>query len=92
VKTRPLPILAIRDGDVVLRGLATEGGLGRFPEAFEMFDVVNDPGEAVNLVTRRPDLFARLRGAMEALHRSVETDRQKTLRWVDNHRPGKARE
>jgi arylsulfatase A len=91
IKDRPIPQVVIRDGDHVLRGLHAGWREGRdmfaFPRQFELFEVVNDPDEKVNLVETRPAVFQKLLGQMKAMHESVGKDRRESEAWIRNNRP-----
>lgn len=63
---RPLPDLAIRDGDWKLL-------VDRDGSAAELFDVVKDPDESQNLAADHPGLVKRLSDAVIAWERSIES-------------------
>ena len=42
------------------------------PEAFELYNVIDDPGEQQNLIELQPEVAARMRAELEAWNRSVD--------------------
>ena len=60
--------LAWLDNDVKLvRNYTAES-----PEAFELYDVIDDPEEQNNLIEEQPEIAARMRAELDAWNRSVD--------------------
>ncbi|MEM9675822.1 MAG: sulfatase-like hydrolase/transferase [Bacteroidota bacterium] len=68
------PVVAIRDGNYVLRGLQSEAFTQ--PTQFVMYDVVNDPEEKQELSQQKPGLFRSMREKMLAKYQDVNKERE----------------
>lgn len=76
----PKPSVSIRQGNYVLRGMQEKPY--QVPDTFELYDVVQDPQENLNLVAQNPELFHNMKAALQCMHADVERDRQATLRFI----------
>lgn len=70
------PVVAIRDGDYVLRGLQSESFTQ--PTQFVMYDVVNDPEEVKELSQEKPELFLSMKKKLIAKYQNVNKERERT--------------
>ena len=75
----PTPRVAIRQGAYVLRGFtSTPEKAFAQPDIFQLYDVVQDRQEAVELSKFKPELFGKMRKALLALWSDVNADREQT--------------
>lgn len=77
----PRPVVAIREGNYVLRGWQTEKFT--IPTEFTLVDVVNDPEEQQELSQMKPDIYQRLKQKLINKYREVNTERLKTASDVE---------
>ena len=77
----PRPVVAIREGNYVLRGWQTEKFT--IPTEFTLVDVVNDPEEQQELSKVKPDIYQRLKQKLIDKYQEVNTERLKTASDVE---------
>ena len=75
------PVVAIRDGDYVLRGLQSESFTQ--PTQFVMYDVVNDPEEVKELSQEKPKLFLSMKKKLIAKYQNVNKERERTAAEIE---------
>jgi len=75
------PHVAIRSGDYVLLGYHKQRF--KFPDKFELFDVVNDPEQKRDLSGIQRNRFERMKSQMKKMYRSVNNDRIMTARAIE---------
>ena len=77
----PQPVVVIREGNYVLRGLQTQAFT--IPTQFTLYDVVHDPEEKQELSQRKPDLYQKLKQKLVAKYQAVNAERQKTALEIE---------
>jgi len=77
----PQPVVAIRDGNFVLRGLQTEAFTP--PTQFVLYDVVNDPNEKQELSRVKPELFKELKQKLQNKYQEVNNNRKQTTQEIE---------
>jgi arylsulfatase A len=73
----PVPHVAIRRGRYKLHGYC-EGPMYGMPQRYELYDVVSDQQELLNIADKEPHLLRSMVAELERMHRDVLADRQRT--------------
>lgn len=81
----PTPRVAIRRGDYVLRGFtSTPEEAFAQPDIFQLYDVVHDRQEAVELSQFEPDLLEKMKQYLLEMWSDVNADREQTENATEN--------
>jgi len=78
------PNTVIRDGDYVLRGFHSEQF--SVPERFELYNIVEDPGEETELSATEPGRLREMKAALLAIYADVASDSSKTKQAITDRR------
>lgn len=79
------PVVAIREGNYVLRGLRSD--IFTLPTEFALYDVVNDPNEQYELSEREEELFASMKQKLIAIYQEVNAERERTAAEIEQKAP-----
>ena len=81
----PTPRVSIRRGAYVLRGFSSARGeeFAR-PDIFQLYNVVKDRSEMVELSKFEPELFERMKAELLEMWRDVNDDREQTQTEMEN--------
>jgi N-acetylgalactosamine-6-sulfatase len=74
----PTPRVSIRRGDYVLRGFTSEKVAFAEPDIFQLYDVVHDRQELVELSQFKPEVYEKMKKELLDMWRDVNAEREQT--------------
>ncbi|MEX2569625.1 MAG: sulfatase/phosphatase domain-containing protein, partial [Cyclobacteriaceae bacterium] len=80
----PTPRVVIRRDDYVLRGFSSNSEDFAEPDIFQLYNVVKDKMEMVELSKFEPELFEKMRSELIEMWRDVNKDKDQTRSEIDN--------
>jgi len=80
----PTPRVSIRKGDYVLRGFTTKEEAFAEPDIFQLYDVVHDRLETVELSQFKPEILAKMKKELLEMWKDVNAERERTKTAIRN--------
>jgi len=80
----PTPRVSIRKGDYVLRGFTTKKEAFAQPDVFQLYDVVHDRQETVELSQFKPEILEEMKKELLEMWQDVNEERERTKTAIRN--------